>query len=99
MDLSIFKIGGWNSLRPNELILFDIRRRKSSQGNALARNTERVHQDRMCGDRQRTTREAQRAREAGREGVQDTRKARNVSLDAATGGAASRAVRNCHGQA
>ena len=36
---------------------------------------ERTHQDRMGGDRQRATREAQRTREVGREGVQDTRKA------------------------
>ena len=56
----------------------------------LAGNTERVSQDRMGGDRQRT----QRAREVGREGLQDTRKARISSLDAAAGGAESRAVRN-----
>ena len=39
--------------------------RESSQGNALARNTERVHQDRIGGDLQRTTRETERAREVG----------------------------------
>ena len=50
----------------------------------------------MGGDLQRTTKETQRAREEGREGVQDTRKARIVGLDAAPGGAENRAVRSCH---
>ena len=65
-----------------------------------ARNRERTHQDRMDGDRQTATREAQCAREVGREGegVQDTRKAIAVRLDAAVGGAESRVVRDCHGQ-
>ena len=40
-----------------------------------------------------------RAREVGREGVRDTRKARAVRFDAAVGGAESRAVRDCHRRA
>ena len=44
---------------------------------------------RMGGDRQGATREAQRAREVGREGVQDTCKARAVCVNAAFGSAAS----------
>ena len=39
------------------------------------------------------------AREVGREGVQDTRKASAVRVDAAVGGAESRAVRDCHRRA
>ena len=38
-----------------------------------------------------------RAREVGREGVQDTRKARTLRLDAAAGGAESSAVGGRHG--
>ena len=56
-----------------------------------------MHQDWMVGDRQGTIREAQRALEVGREGIQDTRKTRVVRLDAAAGGAESSAVRGCHG--
>ena len=52
----------------------------------------------MGGDRQRTTSETERAREVGCKGVQDTRQARIVRFGAAAGGAASRAVRSCHGQ-
>ena len=43
------------------------------------------------------TREAQRAREVGREGIQDARKARVVRVVAAAGGAESGAVGDRHG--
>ena len=56
-------------------------------------------QDRMGGGRQGTTREAQRAREVGLEGVQDARKSRTVRVDAAAGGAESSAVGDRRGQA
>ena len=50
---------------------------------------ERTHQNKMG---KRATREAQRTREVGREGVQDTRKASVVRLDTTAGGAETRAV-------
>ena len=51
----------------------------------------------MGGDRQGTTREAERVREVGREGIQDTRKTRVVRVDAAAGGVESGAVGGLHG--
>ena len=46
----------------------------------------------------RGNREAQRAREVGREGIQDTRKASAVRVDAAAGGAESCVVGERHGR-
>ena len=50
-------------------------------------------------DRRGATREAQRVREAGREGVQDARTTRTVRVNTATRGAENCAVGNRHGQA
>ena len=55
-------------------------------------NQQLSHKDRMGGDRQPATREAQRVRDVGREGIQDTRKARVTRVDTAIGGAESRLV-------
>ena len=68
------------------------------QRNVLTLNRKGTHQDGMGGDRQVATREAQLAREVGREGAQDARK-KTVRVNTATRGAENCAVRDRHGQA
>ena len=51
----------------------------------------------MGGDGQGTTRAAQRAREMGREGIQDAHEAKAVRVDAAAGGVEGCAVGDRHG--
>ena len=55
------------------------------------------HPSRQDGRRQGATRKAPCAREMGREGIQDARKARAVRVNATTGGAENRAVGDRHG--
>ena len=70
-----------------------------SRGTCLRETWKGTHQDRMGGDRQGTTREAQRAREVGREGVQDAHKTRTVRVNSTTRGAENCAVGDRHRQA
>ena len=87
--------------RPGEKKVEYIRRHKMHtrvQRNVLTLNRKGTHQDGMGGDRQVATREAQLAREVGREGAQDARK-KTVRVNTATRGAENCAVRDRHGQA
>ena len=89
--------GGWLDLElcaRREEVEY-IRRHKmcvSPQRGVLTRNWKGPHQERMGGDGQGTTREAQRDREVGCQEIQDTRQTRTVCVDTAIGGAESRPV-------